>query len=106
MLVSNAGPSPDSAKSMAGLSLARPLRPSDLHIDRRISSFVEAFESNDPILHWPRAAEQEAMSPRPAERDRIFFIAVSLVLNATNTSFAWGRSPPKIANWLMTPAEY
>ncbi len=34
------------------------------------------------------------MSPPPAERDRIFFIAVSLVLNATNTSFAFGKESP------------
>src|ERR1700720_770699 len=35
-----------------------------------------------------------SMSPPPAERDRIFFIAVSLVLNATNTSFAFGEGVP------------
>jgi hypothetical protein len=34
------------------------------------------------------------MSPPPAERDRMFFIAVSLVLNATNTSFAFGEGVP------------
>jgi hypothetical protein len=29
-----------------------------LHTDPRISPFVEAFESNDPILHWSWAAEE------------------------------------------------
>ncbi len=29
-----------------------------LHTDPRLSPFVEAFESNDPILHWSWAAEE------------------------------------------------
>ena len=36
------------ARSMAGLSLARPLRSTDVRIDRRITAFMAAFESDDP----------------------------------------------------------
>jgi ATP-dependent DNA helicase PIF1 len=45
------------ARSIAGLSLTRPVRPGDVHIDHRVNAFVAAFESDDPVLHWPAAAE-------------------------------------------------
>jgi ATP-dependent exoDNAse (exonuclease V) alpha subunit len=42
------------ARAIVGLSLARPLRPSDIHIDPRVTTFMAAFESNEPVLRWPR----------------------------------------------------
>jgi ATP-dependent DNA helicase PIF1 len=40
------------ARSIAGLSLARPLRLNDVRIDRRVTAFIGAFESDDPVFQW------------------------------------------------------
>jgi ATP-dependent DNA helicase PIF1 len=45
------------ARSITGLSLARPLRSSDVRIDPRIAGFTAEFEGNDPVLRWPAAPE-------------------------------------------------
>ncbi len=45
------------ARSMAGLSLARPLRSMDVRVEPRVTAFMTAFESDDPVLHWPPDAE-------------------------------------------------
>lgn len=39
------------ARSIVGLSLARPLRPSDIHIDPRVATFMAAFECDESTLH-------------------------------------------------------
>jgi ATP-dependent DNA helicase PIF1 len=37
------------ARSLAGLSLARALRPSDVRVDRRVAQFMAAFEGDAPL---------------------------------------------------------
>jgi hypothetical protein len=44
------------ARSLAGLSLARALRPSDVRVDRRVAQFMAAFEGDAPAL-LPAPAE-------------------------------------------------
>lgn len=41
------------ARSLDGLSLARPLRASDVRVDRRVANFMAAFESDERALRLP-----------------------------------------------------
>jgi ATP-dependent DNA helicase PIF1 len=46
------------ARSLDGLSLARPLRPSDIRVDRRVGAFMTWFESDEPTPRWPMPFDQ------------------------------------------------
>jgi hypothetical protein len=41
------------ARSLGGLSLARPLRTTDIRVDRRVVDFMAAFESDEQALRLP-----------------------------------------------------
>jgi hypothetical protein len=40
-------------RSLGGLSLARPLRATDVRVDRRVVNFMAAFESDERALRLP-----------------------------------------------------
>lgn len=46
------------ARSIAGLSLERPLRLRDVRIDTRVSAFMAAFESDNEVLQWPQSQSE------------------------------------------------
>lgn len=47
------------ARSLEGLSLARPLRASDIRIDRRVAAFTAAFETGGTLMTAARGLEDE-----------------------------------------------
>lgn len=47
------------ARSLEGLSLARPLRASDIRIDRRVAAFTAAFEGNGNLMTAARGLDDD-----------------------------------------------
>jgi hypothetical protein len=45
------------ARSLGGLSLARPLRATDVRVDRRVVNFMTVFESDERALRLPTLTE-------------------------------------------------